>query len=221
MKHLRKLIPLLLTIAGTAPQLAHATGINVGRPYDYGYMKINDPRTRAKVLVRSACCTQQKEIINSSSLLSPSANANLNLAKGDYQFGQFESSFGGAFADSWTFSLAAPGQIKLSLTDSGLGFASSLLNIDNLKLELFDQDHKSLGSVADSLSLNVLLAANSRYSFLVSGTANGKLGGLYAGKLAVTAVAPVPIGDSLPFFAAALFVLGWQIRTRSQGYVRI
>ena len=217
MKHLRKFIPMILAIAGMVPHSANAMGINIGRPNDYSYMKINDPRTRAKVAVKS-CCTKGKESFNSFSLLSSSANANVNLAKGNYQFGQFESSFSRGFSDSWTFSLAGPSEVKLSLTDINLGFAASLLNIDNLKLELFDQTHKSLGSITDCLSLNVLLAGSGSYSFLVSGSATGKLGGLYSGKLEV---APVPIGDSLPFFTAALLVLGWQIRARSQGSFHI
>jgi hypothetical protein len=217
MKHLRKFIPIILTIAGMVPHLANAMGINIGRANDYSYVKINDPRIKAKVAVKS-CCIKGRENVNSFSLLSSSANANVNLAKGNYQFGQFESSFSRGFADLWTFSLAGPSEVKLSLTDIDLGFASSLLNISNLKLELFDQDNKSLGSIGNSPSLNLLLAASGRYSFLVSGSATGRLGGLYSGKLEV---APVPIGDSLPFFTAALLVLGWQIRARSHGSFRI
>ena len=106
MKYLKKLIPFLLVLAGTAPQLANATAINVGRPYEYRYVRMNDPRTVIRSSSVKYCCGKEIANVNSVNLLSPSANANLNLAKGNYQFGQLESSFNQRFSELWTFSLA-------------------------------------------------------------------------------------------------------------------
>jgi hypothetical protein len=221
MKHVKKLIPLLAIAACAAPSMANATAVNISRVNDYGYMKHLDPRknkSSAKVKLASPAAWCSTGMSGGLSLLSPVPNANTNLAQGNYQFGQFESSFSPTFSDKWTFSLAGSSQVKLSVSDQELGGGFfNLLNLTNLKLELFDSSNKSLGSIKDNQSLNLLVAAPGQYAFLVTGSARGILGGLYLGNLEV---APVPIGDSLPFLTAALLMLGWQFKSRAFGALR-
>lgn len=211
MKSLRKFTQLLVLVACATPLLANATAVNISRPNDYSYRKNLDPRKSQKLnkVPATTCCTNGG-FGNGLNFLSPTGN--VNLAQGTYQFGQFESSFNPTFADKWTFSLAGASQVKLTLSDQDpSGSFSNLLDITNLKLELFDQNNQSLGSLTKNAPLNIQLAANGQYSFLVSGKARGILGGFYYGKMEV---APVPIGDSLPMFTAALLMLGWQFRHR-------
>jgi len=198
MKPFKKLNRLLLAATCASPLLANATGIDL-------------------VNWNHAASDYSKHG-NNAGLLSP-YSTNAGLTTGKYSFGQFESPFlSKQFSDKWTFSLAENSQVTLDIDEIEIAIRKSrLLDLQNLKLELFDGGNHSLGSIGDNRSLNLLLAANTNYSFVVSGAAAGLLGGFYLGKLQIFGAGtptPVPIGDGLTMFTATLLLLGWQLRMR-------
>jgi hypothetical protein len=214
MKSLRKLTQLLLIVVCAVPVLANATAVNISRPNDYSYMRSQDPRKSVKLtkVPVASCCSNI-----GLNLLSPTTNANTNLVQGNYQFGQFESSFNPTFTDKWTFSLAGNSKVTFTLSDQDpSGNFSNLLSMANLELKVVDKNNTTLGSITNNHSLDLMLAANDQYSFLASGSARGKFGGFYFGKMDVTPAA-VPIGGTFPMFTAALLLLGRKFRLRARG----
>jgi len=204
MKSYQQLSRLLLVVLCALPLLATAKAVDYEQPNHHGKEEKNRGHLKGD-------------------FLSP-VGANTGLETGMVSFGQFASSFDGEFSDRWTFSLAEDSKVKVTLSEFELGGRFNLLDIDALKFEVFDSSNNSLGSIGTGNSLKLFLAANNPYSFVVSGIASGMLGGFYFGSLQIcaecAAPTPVPLGDGLPFFAAALLFLGWQMQRRPGFSVR-
>ncbi len=102
--------------------------------------------------------------------------------------------------------------------DSPKYWPSSGKLLDNkfLSFSLFDDEGNLLGSAGENGTLsNLALHAGEWYTLSVSAQIKGIFGSAYHGSLNVTPSA-VPLGDSLPFFASALGLLGLRYRKRLQ-----
>lgn len=146
------------------------------------------------------------------------------LGAGDYTFAGAHAS-GTAFFEELTFSLAAPADINIALSDmvaptsmsadANSWFATQLSD-KYLTFSLFDKNGHLLGSAGAGDTLTALhLASNDDYVLTVSGKAVGALGGLYTGNLSVVPISAVPLGDTAPLFGAALMVLFLRSRKTS------
>ena len=86
-----------------------------------------------------------------------------------------------------------------------------------LSFSLFDEDGNLVGSAGENGVLsNLALQGGEWYTLAVSAQVKGMFGSAYHGTLGVTALestpSAVPLGDSLPFFASSLGLLGLRFR---------
>lgn len=174
----RHVLPAALTIAMTLPfSLAHAAEVNV---------------------------------------LYPGPSENTDLGTGFYAIGGAHPT-GLAFLDDFRFSLAATTTVKFSITDAvspdtaptpSPSGSAYLFDNSFLTFSVFDSVGNYLGSGAEGSSLTLEdLASGQLYTLTVSGKSTGIFGGIYNGGVEIGDIAEVPIGPTLPLFAAALLTL--------------
>ncbi len=162
-----------------------------------------------------------------SGLLSLNACLNQGLSSGEYLFANLHGvslgKKGYGFFDEWSFTLSESANVTISLFDDVVPLfpgnpaygsqstgSGNLLDNKFLTVSLFDANGALLGTAGEQGTLSALgLVAGDWYTLTVSGKTAGLLGGLYHGSLAV---APVPIGDSLPLFASALTLAAFRLR---------
>jgi len=133
----------------------------------------------------------------------------------------------GSFADSFSFSIAQPALGTGWANDLPVSFGiSTFYNIDSLAVTLFkgnfndgiaDSLHAPIGGSTDHKSGSGLLQTGNYY-FLVSGSANGSLGGQYQFG-AQTLALPVPEPETYAMFLAGLGLIGAIARRRKQSEV--
>jgi hypothetical protein len=98
----------------------------------------------------------------------------------------------GSFTDNWYFSLSQTSNVGLAITSINLSIAPGLnTSISNLVAELVDNSTGNTVVVNGATSYSGLSLANGNYDLIISGNADGTLGGIYAGAVAVQAV-PLP-----------------------------
>lgn len=172
---------------------------------------------------------------NGAGVLSTHDQKNSNLEIGSYDFVQMHTKTGKTFTDLWGFSLASDETASISIFDLELSSdnssptlqefgkkygatstSSKLLDNKFLSFNLFDADGNLVGSAGENGTLsNLALHGGEWYTLSVSAQIKGIFGSAYHGVLDV-APSAVPLGDSLPFFASALGVLGLRYRKRLQ-----
>lgn len=169
-------------------------------------------------VVFSMCVAQTANASSDLALLDP-WGSNAELTDGSHFFGQLHSKFEAGFNDQWSFSLANNGDASIDLSAVSLGKMSQLFGLTQLSLSATDSLGNNIGSVGSDGTFHLTgLSAGLPYKIAVAGTATGLFGGAYFGELAVNSDSPaaVPIGDSLPFFASALLMLGWKLKAKSK-----
>ena len=119
----------------------------------------------------------------------------------------------GAFSDTYNFLFPMLGsQASASAVSIQL---SGLLDIGNLKVELFDASNTFIagGAMGTSSSVNnVPLVGGASYYYKVTGTATGALGGTYA---FIASAAPIPEPGTYALLLAGLGVVGFLARRRA------
>ena len=149
-------------------------------------------------------------------VLYPGPAENTDLGTGLYAIGGAHPT-GLAFLDDFNFSLASNQSVTFSITDlvspdtaPTPSPSGSVALFDNafLTFSVFDSVGNYLGSGADGSNLTLdNLISGQLYTLTVSGKSTGIFGGVYTGSVEIGDVAEVPIGASLPMFAAALLTL--------------
>lgn len=120
---------------------------------------------------------------------------------------QFDNAVNGSFLDRINFTLAGESDGSFGLASLNLKLGTiSVLNIDHLKLSLFDSNNVLLGYDDDQeIGFSVPRMSAGEYTLLLNGLGNGISGGMYFG---VIIISPVPEEKSYKLLLAGLAILG-------------
>ena len=118
----------------------------------------------------------------------------------------------GSFSNTYTFSLADLSSASFSLVNAPLTNSGvSVFNISNLTYQLYDASNNWLAGAVAGGEFSFASLAAGNYSLIVSGTANGAVGGLYSGSISVAAV---PEPSSVAMLMIGFAALGAVARRR-------
>lgn len=206
MKKSHLFLGLIIVVGASLPLGGHAAQISIGAN-GLGSGDINIP------------------LGGSPNVLQSDPNSNGDLTNGEYGFAQVHTPASSSYFDEWQFSLGQNSNVSISLQDVEVSLEASFPTISNgqlsgtnssidligskfLTFSLFDHTGKLISTAGNQGELNALnLLAGQWYTLTVSAKESGIFGSAYYGVLSATAVAPVPLSDSLPFFSSALGIL--------------